>query len=124
MIEIKQQNARLLILLNGQERLAFNIDEEIFAVGNGENSYSMSRGSFDIKEKILSKHPRKIVRFQIVDDGAYIILDAEDFALSLRETKFILFHKVSHNTIVCGSSSRPTLRKAFMARARFSRNSI
>lgn len=73
MIEIKQQNARLLILLNGQERLAFNIDEEIFAVGNGENSYSMSRGSFDIKEKILSKHPRKIVRFQIVDDGAYII---------------------------------------------------
>ena len=73
MIEIKQQNARLLILLNGQERLAFSIDEEIFAVGNGENSYSMSRGSFDIKEKILSKHPRKIVRFQIVDDGAYII---------------------------------------------------
>ena len=73
MIELKCDEKRLAIVLNGKEKLAFNLGDEIFAVGNGENSYSMSRGSFDIKEKILSKHLRKIIRFHLVEDGAYIV---------------------------------------------------
>ena len=73
MIELKCDEKRLAIVLNGKERLAFSVGDEIFAVGNGENSYSMSRGSFDIKEKILSRHPRKIIRFHLVEDGAYIV---------------------------------------------------
>ncbi len=73
MIKLQLEGDSLKVLLNGKERLAFHIGSEIFAVGNGENSYSMSRGSFDIKEKILSKHTRKISRFHLTDDGAYIV---------------------------------------------------
>ena len=73
MIEIKSDGKRLAILLNGKERLAFNVGDEIFAVGTGENSYSMSRGSFDIKEKIFSRHPRKTVKFESTVNGADIV---------------------------------------------------
>ena len=73
MIKLRLDGDSLKVLLNEKERLSFKIGSEIFAVGNGENSYSMSRGSFDIKEKILSKHTRRITRFHITDDGAYIV---------------------------------------------------
>ena len=75
MIEINIDNQSFAICLNGEKKLCFNIGEEIFAVGSGENKYSMSRGSFNIKEKIFSKYPKKIERFITDGDVHYIVFD-------------------------------------------------
>ncbi|MBQ3755285.1 MAG: alpha-glucosidase [Clostridia bacterium] len=74
MIELQNLGTSLSVRFNGQEKLVFHVGDEIFAVGTGQNSYSMSRGSFDIKEKIFSRHPRKIVKFESTASGAIVIL--------------------------------------------------
>ncbi len=62
MLEIKVNGKSLSISFEGQDKLIFNVGDEIFAVGKGENSYSMNRGTFVIKEKIFEKHSLKIER--------------------------------------------------------------
>ena len=75
MIEINIDNQSFAICLNGEKKLCFNIGEEIFAVGSGENKYSMSRGSFNIKEKIFAKYPKKIENFLVEGNNHYIVFD-------------------------------------------------
>lgn len=75
MIEINIDNQSFAIWLNGGKKLCFSIGEEIFAVGSGENKYSMSRGSFNIKEKIFSKYPKKIENFLVEGNNHYIVFD-------------------------------------------------
>ncbi len=72
MIEIKTTEQSLSILLDGQEKLSFNVGDRIFAIGRGKNWYSMSRGSFNIKEKITEKYLKKIQSFEKDQNSTYI----------------------------------------------------
>ena len=72
MIEIKTTEQSLSILLDGQEKLTFNVGDRIFAIGRGKNWYSMSRGSFNIKEKITEKYLKKIQSFEKDQKSTYI----------------------------------------------------
>ena len=81
MLEIKVNNKSLSISFEGQDKLIFNVGDEIFAVGKGETNYSMNRGTFAIKEHIFEKHPLKIERFaknDIILEKGKIILKIED----------------------------------------------
>ena len=81
MLEIKVNNKSLSISFEGQDKLIFNVGDEIFAVGKGETNYSMNRGTFAIKEQIFEKHPLKIERFaknDIILEKGKIILKIED----------------------------------------------
>ena len=81
MLEIKVNNKSLSISFEGQDKLIFNVGDEIFAVGKGETNYSMNRGTFVIKENIFEKHPLKIERFaknDIILEKGKIILKIED----------------------------------------------
>ncbi|MBE5763933.1 MAG: alpha-glucosidase [Clostridiales bacterium] len=81
MLEIKVNNKSLSISFEGQDKLIFNVGDEIFAVGKGETNYSMNRGTFAIKEHIFEKHHLKIERFaknDIILEKGKIILKIED----------------------------------------------
>ena len=81
MIDIKVNEKSLSICHDGEDKLIFNIGDEVFSIGKGQNSYSMSRGSFNIKEKIMTKKLVKIVGFEsysiILEEGR-IQLEIED----------------------------------------------
>ena len=75
MLDIKVNEKSLSIQFEGEDKLVFYVGDEIFAVGSGENKYTMSRGSFNIKEKIFSKYPLKIQSFLKEGDVHYIVFE-------------------------------------------------
>lgn len=69
----------LSIVYNG--KTVMHIDGTSFFVGSGENEYSMSHGSFKIKEKISKKKPLKIVDISVKDDSAKIAFDEGEIGI-------------------------------------------
>lgn len=55
MTDLTFKNGKLALLTNGKEFISFSSGDEFVSVGKGESDYSMSHGSFKIKEKIISK---------------------------------------------------------------------
>lgn len=75
MVQFDIQGDALKILFNGRERASILKGESYVQVGKGENSYSMSHGSFKIKEKIKLKKSLKTVSFVADSDGVCVKLD-------------------------------------------------
>lgn len=55
MTEMIFKNGKLTLMFNDKEFLSFSSGDELACVGTGRSDYSMSHGSFKIKEKIFSK---------------------------------------------------------------------
>ena len=77
MINIKLTQNDLKILFNDQEKLVFIKGQKILDVGDGQTSFSMSRGSFTIKEKVFFKEALIVERFEETKDGAIIRLKGQ-----------------------------------------------
>ena len=91
MIAIKLENNELKILFNESEKLSFKIGESFVEVGEGQATYSMSRGSFTIKDKVFSKETLINERFELKKDGAIIHLSKGAIKLEVKDDiiKFI-----------------------------------
>ena len=83
MIELKTNDQSLSICLDGQDKLTFNVGDKIFAIGRGKNWYSMSRGSFNIKEKITEKYLKKIQGFEKDKTSTYILFNEGKLKLDI-----------------------------------------
>ena len=83
MIEINLNEQSLSICLNGQGKLIFNVGDRIFAIGKAKNWYSMSRGSFNIKEKINEKYSKKIQGFEKDKNASYILFNEGKLKLEI-----------------------------------------
>ena len=82
MIDFFIQNDRLDIALNGKTKISFSVGQTFFSVGKGSNAYSMSRGSFTIKEKTFEKTDLSVTGFRPTDDGVVITLSEGSLILS------------------------------------------
>ena len=83
MIELKTNDQSLSICLDGKDKLTFNVGDKIFAIGRGKNWYSMSRGSFNIKEKITEKYLKKIQGFEKDKTSTYILFNEGKLKLDI-----------------------------------------
>ena len=70
LIDIKKNVNTLKIFSDKKE--CFTIDNDFFEVGKGQNSFSMSHGSFKIKEKLIEKHKVVIKDISPTENGAVL----------------------------------------------------
>ena len=70
LIDIKKNVNTLKIFSDKKE--CFTIDNDFFEVGKGQNSFSMSHGSFKIKEKLIEKHKVVIKDISLTENGAVL----------------------------------------------------
>lgn len=63
------------------------VDDTSFFVGNGENKFSMSHGSFKIKEKIAKKKALNIVDISIYDESAKIVFDEGELRIDIESDR-------------------------------------
>lgn len=75
MVNLQIDGNSLKIVFNGRIKASLKKSESYISVGKGQNSYSMSHGSFKIKEKIALKKDLKIVGFAAIDNGVKVCLD-------------------------------------------------
>ena len=99
MIDIKITQNDLKILFKGEEKLAFIKGQKVLDVGNGQTSFSMSRGSFSIKEKVFTKESLIVERFESTKSGAIIHLSKGDIKVEISKDiiKFIPESLDDHN---------------------------
>lgn len=69
------ENGRLSLTVRGEGFMSFSVGDELICVGNGKSEYSMSHGSFKIKERIAEKKPLKIGEITFSSEKAVIALN-------------------------------------------------
>lgn len=95
MLKFVKDDRKLKVMKNGEE--VFAIDQYVAApleVGNGENAYSMSHGSFKIKEAISERKFVKITNIAAGDSSALISTTFGDVQLDIEKDRRI---RVSFN---------------------------
>ena len=83
MLEIRFNQNALEVLFNQEVKLAFNVGQKFVEVGDGEADFTMSRGSFKIKDKVFFKEALIIERFEATKSGALIHLSKGAFELKI-----------------------------------------
>ena len=86
MLKLKKVDRCLIIEKNGQT--VFTVDPYKPAplmVGKGENTYSMSHGSFKIKEKLSEQNYVKITDIANSDDSALITTNYGNIQLDIEQ---------------------------------------
>ncbi|MBQ9551633.1 MAG: alpha-glucosidase [Clostridia bacterium] len=74
MLHFSEQGDALHLLLDGREIYPFRVGDAPLRAGNGETDFSMTRGSFKIRDKSLSVQPLAIESFRLLEDGAELTL--------------------------------------------------
>jgi len=87
MIDFSLENNELTVSLNGKCKATFSVGQVFFAVGTGKNDYSMSHGSFTIKQKIFSKKPLPVESIEKTVDGAMVKFSEGELRLSIEGDK-------------------------------------
>ena len=75
MITFKLKEKRFSILRHGKKIFSVTEGAAIAEVANIEANYTMSRGSFVLKEKVIGRRPLFVVDIRLNDDGALLVLD-------------------------------------------------
>ena len=95
MLKFEKNDRKLNVLKNG--KVIFAIDQYVAApleVGNGENTYSMSHGSFKIKESVTERRYVKITNIAAGESSALISTANGDVQLDIEKNRRI---RVSFN---------------------------
>ena len=85
MLRFKGGEGCLLIEFDGQQ--AFKIDGRSVCVGVGKNTYSMSHGSFKIKEKISKRKPLNIKSVSVDDECAIVVFDEGSLQITIERNR-------------------------------------
>lgn len=75
MMKMLFENGRLIFSHLGKEFMSFSSGDEFMSVGMGESDYSMSHGSFKIKEKISKREKLFVARIVCSGERAIISLN-------------------------------------------------
>ena len=75
MITFELKNKCFRVLRNGNPIFSLTEGARIAEVANVDANYTMSRGSFVLKEKVIGRRPLFVVDMALKDDGVLLILD-------------------------------------------------
>lgn len=90
MLKLKSDGRILKILLNEKEIYSLDSYKPFpLIVGKGENKYSMSHGSFNIKEKITEKRYVKICDIESTDTSALVTTDLGNVQFDVEQKRRI-----------------------------------
>ena len=84
MITLKLKEKQLSVRRDGKKIFSVTEGAAIAEVANIEANYTMSRGSFVLKEKVVGRRPLFVVDMELCDDGALFVLDEGKLKLELQ----------------------------------------
>ena len=84
MITLKLKEKQLSVRRDGKKIFSVTEGAAIAEVANIEANYTMSRGSFVLKEKVVGRRPLFVVDMELCDDGALFVLDEGNLKLELQ----------------------------------------
>jgi alpha-glucosidase len=84
MLSLNSDKKKLYIRFNGNEMLSFSQKEPIFWLGTGEDDFSMSRGSFRFKEKVLSKNALYLDTHEVINGEVVLTVSSKKKDVSAR----------------------------------------
>ena len=74
MLRLELRDGALRLLRSEKELYALRPDDTFCRIGNGKNTFSMTRGSFTIKEKDLSLKPLRVREITLPENAASLAL--------------------------------------------------
>ena len=87
MLHFSDQGNALQLFLNDKCIYTFRPGDEPLRAGNGETDFSMSRGSFTIRDRSLSAAPLSICSWQLLDNAVELKLSAGKAVLSVQNDR-------------------------------------
>ena len=87
MLHFSEQGEALHLLLDGRVLYTFRVGDAPIRVGRGETDFSMTRGSFTIRDKALSVEPQPIRSIRLIDGGAELTFPQGKAALTFKDNR-------------------------------------
>ncbi len=87
MLQFSDQGNALHLQRDGKTLFTFRIGAELLRVGRGETDFSMSRGSFTIRDRALNVKPLALRYWRLHDDSAELVFPQGKALLTLRKNR-------------------------------------
>ena len=94
-MNFEKAESGVAIVKNGKSLYDFRIGDELCLLGAGENTYSMSHGSFKIKEKIKFREACRIEGVSLDNGALKIKTDCGEFKATIENDRVCFIPKVS-----------------------------